>query len=764
MAEAEEEFEDDFEEDESPPSSPDSKARRKKALTPKSDGEEEFEDDFEEDDPASPGSESKTFDDTFEADDGPESPSSPTSPDSRAAVTPAADATVSPGSASAESPVLPASAADTPASPAGQAVAGEQDSAVSASPGAASSPSPAADAPELESPGRKLQFEEPAEEQELPTSVRGDKRKPTGFVKTDGLPLEDDDDEDGRKLRFTEPEADPDQSALKQERSAKRKGTEFLKPSDLPCADDIDATEDVDDERKLRFEEPEADPGVKRERSMQRKGTKFLQSNDVPGEDDFDEAKDGETERALRFEEPVADPDQPGEKRERSIQRKGTTFLKPSDVPGEDDVDATDEGGERQIRFDEADDSSGKLKRTRRDNRKGTGFVRPTDLPSEGGEDDDCTLRFEEPEDKHGRGHLSFGRKPAGGVQKDDSLAKDSERKPRFEAQEEDAASTPSRRERKMKRQPTGFVNRPSEEDLDEESNQQLRFEEPQADGGESRRSPKRRPTGFVKPSALDYEDEDDEANQDDVSELMMRTEKALLYSPLNPGEEGEDEDPDDDELFQSCSTLQRSQQKAFITKSSSAPTLAGSLAVARRKIPSHLAAPKRKVPPRRKPLPLQAWDERHQLCGVENELLPKPLRAYFSRPQNIGELKDDLNLRNNMTSMLKRIDLEEVPPTRPTPITSDSGPPVIPTKHEAGGTMRGVDNDVRPWNNRWSQGIGNLNEGLHPLHREYFTAQSLFADAPSQRWRRYCDIDMGKGVWKPIKQGNAPRFPPLGV
>merc|ERR1711934_908760 len=85
------------------------------------------------------------------------------------------------------------------------------------------------------------------------------------------------------------------------------------------------------------------------------------------------------------------------------------------------------------------------------------------------------------------------------------------------------------------------------------------------------------------------------------------------------------------------------------IQKSASAPSLAGPIAVARRrKIPSHIAACKRK-PQRRIGPPQYEWDERHHLAGVENELLPKRQRNYFSRPHTEVELKQDLSRRNNM-------------------------------------------------------------------------------------------------------------------
>jgi len=119
----------------------------------------------------------------------------------------------------------------------------------------------------------------------------------------------------------------------------------------------------------------------------------------------------------------------------------------------------------------------------------------------------------------------------------------------------------------------------------------------------------------------------------------------------------------------------------------------------------------------------------------------------------------------------LKRLEAEEDKYTQPLANSADCGPPVIPTKHCVGGDNKNRDGVEMPWNNRWSQGIGILNEGVHALHREYFAQTSLFADAPSQRWRRYADVETaqkkGKGTsgdWLPIKENRTPRFPPIGV
>lgn len=270
-------------------------------------------------------------------------------------------------------------------------------------------------------------------------------------------------------------------------------------------------------------------------------------------------------------------------------------------------------------------------------------------------------------------------------------------------------------------------------------------------------------------PTELFFDNEDEsEANalQDEATDDAVEQFSHQRRS-LNHGEEGEDDDEDDDLVEE-----QPRGGSGMLQMSASMPTLRGSLAVARRKIPSHLRAPKRKaaqkLPP---PAQVQAWDDRHQLSGVENELLPKKLRAYFSRPQSLPELKEDLARRNHMTEARRRLSLEEVPPTKPTAISADSGAPVIPHKHDFGGHMKDRDNQPRPWNNRWSEGIGILNDGMHPSCRQYFSKDSLFAEAPSQRWRRYQDVEVtrdysqGAARWKPIidKEGRPPRFPPIG-
>ncbi|CAE8599313.1 unnamed protein product, partial [Polarella glacialis] len=114
--------------------------------------------------------------------------------------------------------------------------------------------------------------------------------------------------------------------------------------------------------------------------------------------------------------------------------------------------------------------------------------------------------------------------------------------------------------------------------------------------------------------------------------------------------------------------------------------------------------------------------------------------------------------------SQLEKLDSVEVPPSKPSFITADAGPPVCPARHQIGGSMTDMDKELRPWNDRWSCGMANLNDGLHPLHRAGFATPSLFETAPSQNWRRYQDMEVEHGVWKSIKTKRPCRFPPLGV
>lgn len=160
------------------------------------------------------------------------------------------------------------------------------------------------------------------------------------------------------------------------------------------------------------------------------------------------------------------------------------------------------------------------------------------------------------------------------------------------------------------------------------------------------------------------------------------------------------------------------------------------------------------------------AWDERHQLNGSENELKPKGIRDYFARVQTMKELKRDLKYNPhlcNTAPLLKSLALPEINDRKPSFICPDAGPPLVPTRHVFGGSMKDRDGEERMWNDRWHKGISILNDNCHPDHRAYFTQKSLFEESPSQDWRRYMDQEVAHGVWKTISCKKKDPFQPLG-
>jgi hypothetical protein len=578
-----------------------------------------------------------------------------------------------------------------------------------------------------------LRFED--EDEPEAQRERSTVRKPTGFVSGVALPPEEDEDEEEQKPQFAAPEDGSEHPEATLERRERRTPTGFVKLGELP---------EEDEEGKPHFEEREdgsEHPELTRQRSERRTPTGFVSAGALPPGDD---------EGKPRFAEPEDGSEQPEAKRDRRQRRVPTGFVKISELPEEDEED---DEVQRQLRFAEPDDGSEQPegKAVRREKRTPTGFVKLGELPPD--EEDSEQVR-----------------------------------KPRFAEPEDGSEQPEAKRERSARRTPTGFVKineLPAEDEDDDEVQRKLRFAEPE-DGSEQpeahvARKERRTPTGFVRPSVLplDEDEEGDEAPAAEMNEVAEKINSARLCSALNEGEQGEEDDPEDEDLLHRApaTVSAGSDQGQFgalsLKKSASAPvgTLAGSLAVARRQnIPSHIKKGKPKLRPpigctRSKiPPPLEEWDERHHLSGGENELLPKKLRMYFQRPQEWHELREDLEQRNNMNAMLKAMDGPEVPYTKPTPIGADAGPPVIPHKHEPGGSMKDRDQEVRLWNNRWSQGIQILNEGMHPMHREYFTQPSLFATAPSQRWRRYQDTEVARGEWKTNQEKRPARFPPLGL
>lgn len=162
-------------------------------------------------------------------------------------------------------------------------------------------------------------------------------------------------------------------------------------------------------------------------------------------------------------------------------------------------------------------------------------------------------------------------------------------------------------------------------------------------------------------------------------------------------------------------------------------------------------------------------WDQRHHLNGNENELKPKLIRDYFGKYALPKELKRDLKYSRGLCdsstspSILRALSLPEVNDRKPSFICPDAGPPLVPTRHVFGGSMKDRDGKKRLWNDRWTKGIGLLNDNCHPDHRAYFTQKSLFEDAPSQDWRRYLQQEIKPGVWEDIKCNKPQKFPPLG-
>lgn len=161
--------------------------------------------------------------------------------------------------------------------------------------------------------------------------------------------------------------------------------------------------------------------------------------------------------------------------------------------------------------------------------------------------------------------------------------------------------------------------------------------------------------------------------------------------------------------------------------------------------------------------MPKRAWDDRFHVGQVENELLPRRLRAYFSRPSDISQLQEELVRLPNHKAILRRLHGEEIPDVAPTKITSDAGPPVLPYRHKLDGSMIDRDGQRRSWNDRHHNSMSLLNDGLHPYHRESFSSPSIFEVSPSQQWRRFLHFEIDHGVWKPIKTVKVDRFAALG-
>jgi len=136
-----------------------------------------------------------------------------------------------------------------------------------------------------------------------------------------------------------------------------------------------------------------------------------------------------------------------------------------------------------------------------------------------------------------------------------------------------------------------------------------------------------------------------------------------------------------------------------------------------------------------------------------------------FSKTKSLPELRKDLHKLPGGKQLAQRmIDMEDAPMPAPSPLSADAGISLCPERHAHGGRMFDRDGAERPWNERWNAGIYLINDSLHPSHREYFTQGSLFAQAPSQQWRRNLDLEVKPGVWRASDVERPPRFPPIGA
>jgi len=158
----------------------------------------------------------------------------------------------------------------------------------------------------------------------------------------------------------------------------------------------------------------------------------------------------------------------------------------------------------------------------------------------------------------------------------------------------------------------------------------------------------------------------------------------------------------------------------------------------------------------------LDDWNRRHHLVDSTNELKPAGIRQYFSSPHTLEELEGWLGSSPSCQNLLNRLHQPEVMLKRSI-ISCDNGPSSCPERYEFGGSMHDRDGKLRGWNDRWTKGIGLLNEHCHPAHRTYFTQDSIFEDSPTQSWRRFMHQEVSSGVWVSSVQKNPPQFGRMG-
>jgi len=164
-------------------------------------------------------------------------------------------------------------------------------------------------------------------------------------------------------------------------------------------------------------------------------------------------------------------------------------------------------------------------------------------------------------------------------------------------------------------------------------------------------------------------------------------------------------------------------------------------------------------------------WDKRHHVeeGAGENELKPKSLRNYFSRPQSMTDLRKHISTVPDAKVMLEHFDGDEVRrgspdhPLTPSWISADADASICPDRHQIGGSMYDRDGWTRQWNNRWHTGLSWHNQKFHSLHRQTFSHKSLFAHSKSQQWRRQNDFEEAPGMWRSADTRKPQMFPPVG-
>jgi len=161
----------------------------------------------------------------------------------------------------------------------------------------------------------------------------------------------------------------------------------------------------------------------------------------------------------------------------------------------------------------------------------------------------------------------------------------------------------------------------------------------------------------------------------------------------------------------------------------------------------------------------LKGWDTYHHDVGYkENELKPKALREYFSRPQSLPELRQELHSKPNVSANLDRLDSLMTPRERKTMISADARAPLFPERHVIQGDMLDRDRQERPWNNRFHSGCHIYNDHFHPVHRQGFAKRSPFETSSSQAWRRIGEMEFGPSIWRDVQSKRSPIFGPVGV